>query len=271
MSGRSVSAHAGAAGAARCATDRGLVGVRRWGTGAPDVVLLHGAGGNRDSLAPLGDALADTGLGVATISLPGRGGSDGPAVTSIGRAAEVVAATLAELAPAGTVLLGHSMGGGVAIETELGTDARVRGLVLAATGARLRVHPDILAGAAATVEQGGNLAQMSAAALRPDGPADARAHVLAVEATTPGPAALADWQATDGFDRLADVSRLDLPVLVAVGDRDRLTPPTYAEYLAEHAPSAEHLVLPDAGHWLPVEDAGRLADAVAAFVRRLDG
>lgn len=254
----------------RLPTDHGVAGVRRWGQGPPDVVLVHGAGGNRDSLAPLGDALADHGLDVAAVSLPGRGGSDGTAVASMEHAAAWLAGVLAALAPAGAVLLGHSMGGGVAIETVLGTRARVRGLVLAATGARLRVHPEILANAAQTVEDGGHLAELSAASLRPDGPPRARAHVLTADALTPGDAALADWQATDRFDRLSDVEDLDLPVLVVAGDLDRLTPVKYAEFLAEHAPSAELIRLPGAGHWLPVEEAADVAAAVAAFVRRLD-
>lgn len=253
----------------RIATDAGVAGIRRWGDGAPDVVLLHGAGGNRDSLAPLGDALAAAGLTVAAVSMPGRPGSDGDPVASIADGAAWLAALLAELAPDGTVLLGHSMGGGIAIETVLGTPARVRGLVLAATGARLRVHPDILAGAATTVADGGHLAEMSAAALRPDGPPTARSHVLTVSALTPGATALADWQVTDRFDRLDDVGDLDLPVLVVAGEVDRLTPPKYAQYVVDHAPSAELVLLPGAGHWLPVEEADQVADAVAAFVRRL--
>ena len=253
----------------RLPTDAGVVGLRQWGEGPPDVVLLHGAGGNRDSLAPLGDALAATGLEVAALSMPGRDGSEGEPIASLAGAADVVSAAVHELAPVGTVLLGHSMGGGIAIETALGTDARLRGLVLAATGARLRVHPDILANAASTVAKGGHLAGMSAVALRPDGPPWVRSHVLTVEALTPGPAALADWEATDRFDRLGDVEALDLPVLAIAGEHDRLTPPAYATYVGEHAPSAEVVVLPEAGHWLPIEEAATVADAVAAFVRRL--
>lgn len=254
----------------RVATDDGVAGVRRWGEGPPDVVLCHGAGGNRDSLAPLGDALASHGLDVAAVALPGRTGSDGPPAETIEQAAAWLASLLALLAPEGTVLLGHSMGGGVAIEAAMGTEARVRALVLAATGARLRVHPDILARAAETVEQGGHLAELGAAPLRPDGPPTARSHVLTADALTPGESALADWRATDLFDRLSDVGDLDLPMLVIAGELDRLTPVKYAEYLVEHAPSAELVLLPGAGHWLPVEEAEQVADAVAAFVRRLD-
>ncbi len=253
----------------RIVTDRGLVGVRRWGHTDPEVILVHGAGGNRDSLAPLGDALAAHGLAVASLSLPGRHGTPGPPATDLDESAAAVAAAVDVLAPAGTVLLGHSMGGGVVIEAVLSTGAPVRGLVLVATGARLRVHPDILGRAAETVEAGGHLAELSAAALRPDGPPTARTHVLTVEALTPGATALADWHATDGFDRLDTIGDLDVPVLAVAGEVDHLTPPRYAEFLADRAPSAELVVLPGAGHWVPVEEAAQVADAVAAFVRRL--
>lgn len=255
----------------RVATAAGVAGVRRWGASPPDVVVLHGAGGNRDSLAPLGDALAAAGVSVVAVSMPGRPGSDGQPADSIAECAHWLAGVLEELAPEGTVLLGHSMGGGIAIETVLATPARVRGLVLVATGARLRVHPDILARAAEAVEAGGHLAEMSAAALRPDGPPTARSHVLTASSLTPGATALADWRATDRFDRLADVANLDLPVLVVAGEVDPLTPPKYAQYVVDHAPSAELVVLPGAGHWLPVEEAEQVVGAVAAFVRRLPG
>lgn len=246
-----------------------MVGVRQWGGGAPAVVLLHGAGGNRDSLAPLGDALHARGLDVASLSMPGRPGSDGDPVDTLAGAAEVVAATLEVLAPDGTVLLGHSMGGGIAIEAALGTPARLHGLVLAGSGARLRVHPRILEAAATSAEAGDDLAGLSALSLRADGPAGAREHVLAADAATPGPSGLADWEAADRFDRLHDVGDLDLPVLAVAGEVDHLTPPRYAEHVVEHAPSAELVVLPGAGHWFPVEEADELADLVAAFVRRV--
>lgn len=253
----------------RIATDAGVAGLRRWGDGEPDVVLLHGAGGNRDSLAPLGDALARRGLSVVALSMPGRVGSDGDAFPSLRVAATWLAAVLAVVAPHGTVLLGHSMGGGIAIETALTTGARLGGLALVATGARLRVHPTILSACEQAVADEASAAAISAAGARPDGPPSARSHLLTVEALTPAPIVQADWQATDRFDRLYDVAELDLPVLVVAGDLDHLTPPKYAHHLADTCPSAELVMLPEAGHWLPVERAEEVAGAVAAFVARL--
>lgn len=250
-------------------TTVGTAGLRRWGDAPPQVVLVHGAGGNRDSLAPLGDALADRGLAVAAVSLPGRDASGSPPAGSVGEAAEWLAAVLAALAPDGTVLAGHSMGGAVAIETVLSTDAAITGLVLLATGARLRVHPDILARAAEEVEEGRTLLAVTTAALRPDTPSALRGQVRAASVRTPGATGLADWRMTDRFDRLGDVGALHLPVLAVAGEDDGHTPPKYAQFVAEHAPDAQSVVLPAAGHWLPVERATEVADLVAVFHRRV--
>ena len=50
------------------------------------------------------------------------------------------------------------------------------------------------------------------------------------------------------------LERLDLPVLVAVGDADRLTPPASARHMAEAIPGARLLILEDAGHLAFLEE-----------------
>jgi pimeloyl-ACP methyl ester carboxylesterase len=252
-------------------TSVGMVGMRCWGDGPPEVVLLHGAGGNRDSLVPLGDAIAALGVPVATLSMPGRGGSDGDGITSIADVASWLAAVLDEVAPDGVVLLGHSMGGGIAIETALATDAALRGLVLVATGARLRVLPAILEHTAEVANQGGSLAEFSVASLEPDAPDHVRQQVMEAAAATPASVAAADWQATDAFDRLHDLDALDLPVLAVAGADDHLTPVRNVDWIEAHARNVRTAVLPNAGHWFPVERPAEVADLIAALLAQLGG
>lgn len=247
-------------------TPVGTVGMRCWGDGPPAVVLLHGAGGNRDSLMPLGDAIEVHGIPVATLSMPGRGGSDGDGITSIRDAASWLASVLHHVAPDGVVLVGHSMGGGIAIETVLSTDAPVRGLVLVATGARLRVLPAILEHAAEVASRGGSLAEFSVASLRPETAEDVRDQVRDAAAGTPASVAAADWRAIDAFDRLHDVADVTVPVLAIAGAEDQLTPMAYADWVADHAPRARAAVLPDAGHWFPVERPAEVAVLIAQFL-----
>ncbi len=169
------------------------------------------------------------------------------------------------------VLLGHSYGGAIAIEAALSrrpTDPEIAGLVLAATGARLRVHPALLNLAQAAADSG---QPMSGAPLlfRPGtDPALVDAFVTA-SAQIPPETTLADWRATNTFDRMADLGELQVPTLVLCGDEDRLTPPKYARYLADRLPAARYIEITDAGHMLPVERAAEVAAHVADFMASL--
>jgi pimeloyl-ACP methyl ester carboxylesterase len=56
------------------------------------------------------------------------------------------------------------------------------------------------------------------------------------------------------FDLSHVLAQLDLPVLIAVGDADRLTPPASARHMAAAIPGARLLILEDAGHLAFLEE-----------------
>ncbi len=64
---------------------------------------------------------------------------------------------------------------------------------------------------------------------------------------------------------------IDVPSLVVVGERDRLTPPGAAQRIAEALPNASLVVLPDAGHTAMLEAPDRFNDAVRGFLAGLEG
>jgi pimeloyl-ACP methyl ester carboxylesterase len=200
----------------------------------PLVVLVHGAGCDHHVWDALCAVLACETL---PIDLPGRQRSEETKAT----AHDAAAAIVGELSSRGhrledVVVVGHSYGGAVAIECALMVE--LAGLVLISTGARLRVHPDVLA---AMPERS------------PDVPADT---------------ARVDWLAADAFDRMADVARITAPTLVIGGTRDDLTPRKYADYLAARIRGAELVRLANAGHMCITEDAPRVAAAIQAFLPR---
>ena len=233
--------------------------------GRPVVVVLHGAGGSHRSHDELVAALG--GFDVVAPALPGRSGSEGAAPESAADAAAIVIALLASIGAERVIVVGHSYGGAIAIEIAL-VAARenapaIAGVVLVATGARLRVHPSILERASAAAR--GEAPPFDLAPLFRSGNEALAARVAARLATVPPAAALADWTAANRFDRLKDLGAVRAPLVAMAGEDDALTPPRYAHYLAAHVPGARAAIVPGAGHMLPME----MPEHVAAIVRDL--
>ena len=110
----------------------------------PPLVLVHGAGGN---LMHWPGALRRLpGHTVYALDLPGHGKSGGAGRAEIGAYADVVRGFAEALGLVPFVLAGHSMGGAIALEFALRYPARLAGLILVGTGAKLRVAPEILTG-----------------------------------------------------------------------------------------------------------------------------
>lgn len=219
----------------------------------PPLVLLHGAGANAEVWRPV--CAKTHGFDLAAPSLPGRGESEGAPPATAAEAADGLERYLDALDVEAPILLGHSYGGAVAIELAL--RGRAQGLVLVATGARLRVHPAVIAAAEAALSDG---APMSAALAFGSGVETSTVAAYEDSASrTPPATALADWRACDAFDRMDALSEVRAPALVIAGEDDALTPPKFHAFLAERLPRAQLERIAGAGHMLPWSHTERLA------------
>ena len=110
----------------------------------PSLVCIHGSAGNHHAYDPLLNALP--GHDRYAINLPGRAGTDGPPLSTVAEMELFLSAFLASVVAGDYVIVGHSVGGGVAIEHALVSGSeRLKGVVLLATGGRLRVGVHLLA------------------------------------------------------------------------------------------------------------------------------
>jgi pimeloyl-ACP methyl ester carboxylesterase len=66
-----------------------------------------------------------------------------------------------------------------------------------------------------------------------------------------------------------DLGAIRTPTLVVGALQDLMTPPKYSYYLAEHIPGARLVMVPDAGHMLPVEAPDELAQAIREFLKKV--
>lgn len=72
-------------------------------------------------------------------------------------------------------------------------------------------------------------------------------------------------------DTTGVLGRLEIPVLVVVGEEDELTPPDGARAMAEAVPDGRVAVIPGAGHVTPMERPAAFLEALRAFLDELSG
>jgi pimeloyl-ACP methyl ester carboxylesterase len=143
----------------------------------------------------------------------------------------------------------------------------VGGLVLVATGPRLRVNPRFLQGLVERPEQ--TLERFVDLWFGPR--ADTRTRERVREAVRRlGPRVLLqDLKACDAFDVTDKLGSLHLPTLVVAGERDVLTPPRLSQELQAGIRGASLVVLPDAGHMVFLERRRLFRDSVRTFLAGL--
>jgi pimeloyl-ACP methyl ester carboxylesterase len=230
------------------------------------IVFIHGSGDSariwRFQIEHFGAARA------VAIDLPGHGQRTDtlPAEASVldyARAFRTIINN--ELQLDKPIIAGQSLGGAIALMLglEYGTD--LGGLILIGTGARLRVHPNLLESARTTpqyaIHQLKDLAVASThAATLPD--------MLIQEQGTPGPNMLyRDLAACNKFDCMNRIEELHLPVLIICGTEDRLTPVKYSQYLHDKISGSTLCIIPNAGHYVMREHPEAVNKAIEQWMQ----
>jgi len=248
-----------------------------------ELLFIHGAGDSAAVWDGQLARLADTHQAIA-IDLPGHGArlTEQAHADHSANAAEVARAMEAAHLQH-PVLVGHSMGGGVALTYLLGSEtagtasipqASVRGLVLVGSGARLRMHPTFLEAARQHAEA--NPAAPLAEALVPPerclGPnptPETLAWLASQEGRATAQAVYADFQANDAFDVMARLGEILVPTLIIGGADDMMAPAKFQQYLADNIPNARLVLLPGAGHYPMAEQPDAFHRALMEFLSSL--
>ena len=233
------------------------------------VLCVHGAGGDaglwRGVLERLGRNVY-----AAALDLSGHGKSAGKAEPrTIETYADDIDAAVQALGRGPGVLAGHSMGGALAQYMAVHRPDSVRAIALAATGARLRVLPALIA-QFQSPDPRGAIPMMTGAAFAPGvDPALVAAYTQSLEQADPG-TVVQDFRICDAFDIMAQLGGITCPCLILCGDKDLLTPFKYSAFLHEHIPGSALRALPGCGHMLMLEAPDALAQALLEFVQSLD-
>jgi pimeloyl-ACP methyl ester carboxylesterase len=239
------------------------------GAGPKTVVFLHGFGGCHDVWHKVTSALAP-GIRTLAYDLPGHGLSfDFPGSAPAKTAARAVLADLAARKIKRVHLVGHSMGGAVAILMALTEPERVASLTLLAPGGfGTEINGPLLRRYAAAAEKGEIRACLAAMSGPQSLPPARIVDVLAEMRRRPGQlqklveiAAAMTRNDRQGVIPREQLDMLNMPVVVVWGTDDAVLPFSQADGLPAHFHL--HHVL-ETGHML-VEEA---PDLVAEIVRR---
>jgi pimeloyl-ACP methyl ester carboxylesterase len=206
---------------------------------------------------------------VYAMDLPGHGRSDPPGYSSISDYAEIVRAFIETIDVAKVIVIGHSMGGAIVQRIGLKPPSRVEGLVLIASGARLRVAPEILEGVVPDFERTADVITENAwSENTPDRLKQlGKRMLLTCDPTT----VYGDYVACNGFDLMNDLHEMQLPTLVISGTEDRMTPLKYGRFMAEQLPDARMETIEGAGHMVMLEQPIAVATAIEVFSKELTG
>ncbi|MBV8536691.1 MAG: alpha/beta fold hydrolase [Alphaproteobacteria bacterium] len=237
------------------------------------MLFLHGLGWDGALWWPFVERYLDR-FDVICPDTRGHGrSSKPPGPYSISMFADDMLALLDALALSRVAVVGLSQGGMTA--QTLATRAPQRIAALAALATAGRVDPT----AAANMEE-------RIKAQRESGPA-AAARIAAKSifsdgflARTPGYLeAFIDWRvgmdanaqeaamrAVAGYDVMAGLAKLTIPVLVVTGTGDRLIPPAAGRAIAATAAGAQYVEIPESGHMIAVEQPAAVAAALDPFL-----
>ncbi len=246
------------------------------GTRGPLVVLTHGLGGRLEFFTPHVEGLARD-YRVLRWDLRGAGRSaKPPGPYSPERFAADLAGLLDHVGEARAFVVGHSGGGVVAQRFALDFPSRVDGLVLASTssevGSKATAAWNRLAD---TVERKGFGSPERDPDPRGFGPAFAAAHpevvrALAAETRANDPVAYAaSARAFGAYNWTAELGRIAAPTLILQGLADQMTPPGGSVILSRGMPRSRLVMVPDAGHNLPIEMPELFTTAILAFLAGL--
>ncbi len=245
---------------------------KRCGQG-PALVLQHGFLGGSGYFAPQMARFCHS-HDVIAADLPGFAGSAAePTPASIEGLSDALIGLLDELGVERFALLGHSMGGMVALQTALDHPKRIERLVLYGTSANGRL-PNRFETFERSIER-----------LRQDGIEATAARIaatwfvegqrapfyrLCVEAGrgVTEAAAVACLQAIPTWDVSARLGTLDMPTLVVYGDNDRSYGLDEALDLARGIADARLCILPDCAHNVHLEKPDLFNQVVADFLSK---
>jgi pimeloyl-ACP methyl ester carboxylesterase len=247
-------------------------GGRPFDAAKPAVIFIHGAGQDHTNWQLPARWFAWHGHGVLAPDLPGHGRSDGPPPGTIPEMAQWIGRLMDAAGIAKAALVGHSMGGGIAVEAAAALPERITRLALLGTALSMPVNEALLTAARDAPDTAHQM--ITAWALGPrakvgGNPAPglwmSGGSIALLDRNRPGVLHAAFDACNRWTSGAAAAENVRCPALVVIGASDSMTPPRIGRQLAQKIAGSRIVTIPDSGHMMMAEAPDAVLDALIEF------
>ena len=227
----------------------------------PTLLLIHGAGMDGTVWQMQTRYLANKGINVLAIDLPGHGLSEGPSLKSISKMSHWVIELLDLLNINSVIIAGHSMGSLISLETAKNDKNRVKSIILLGSASLMPVHPDLINAAennlsiAANLITDWSLGKTQHIGNNPSpGSWMIGGSIQLIMNSSKGVLA-DDLIACNTYKEASNLAKsIEQEVLIISGKEDKMTPVKKAKELSAIFKNCNMIVIHNAGHMMMMED-----------------
>lgn len=247
---------------------------QRYGKGDP-LIMLHGLFGMSDNLAPIGKKLADR----RCVILPDQrnhGRSPHHASMNYPVMAQDILRLMDDEHIDQADVLGHSMGGKVAMQLATSCPQRFRRVIVADIApVQYPQHHDLVFAGLFAVRDAQCTTRAAVDQVLATFVSDAGVRQFLAKSLERGEGDVLQWRFNvdvlhDNYDAIRAAPIKALPfegsAMVIKGENSNYTLPEHREAFAQYLPHAQHHTIEDAGHWLHAEKPVEFATLVADFL-----
>lgn len=237
--------------------------------GSPPLVLIHGAGGSQMGWHLHLRRLP--GVNVIALDLPGHGKSSGEGKQSIRDYARSISQFLLQAKVYQCILVGHSLGGMIALQTTIDYPDQVLGTMVVSASAECPIPEEVIQGLLNPLLHSGSMDWLVERLA--GGSAGTRwvdATRRAVSQTRTG-VLYGDLTACHKANLNKELHKIKTPVWVCAGEHDRFFPPRAARVMAGRIGDARYFGIHGAGHLIPLEKPDEIAGLLYKFLFEITG